>query len=399
MNKKLLKRLKLISIVCVIILIIEVFYLIYVSFFKSSKSIYFDSTNSLDVVEKGFISAGSNNDNDKHYEKAKITKYNSKMEKSFEKLYNKGYNGAFFSVIEDDDGYVAVGSYEADESEYRRSARSALIVKFDKSGEVIFENSFQMLGNSKFVNIVSVDDGYLVVGQSIYEDMSLGTSRDGGAYLVKYNKSLKLEWKSNYGGNKSAVYNDLVVYDNYIYTVGKDLEKSGIISKYDMNGNLIKTVVYEYTDNLGFSSVAQVNGNIVVSGAKYIEDGKSAALLALYDSQLNYIKESCYSDDGSNRFNNFMVDENNNIIVIGMKKIDKKSDLDIFSYDGIIGKYDKNLTEIETLIYSNDKDDHFTDIKIYDDNYIVSGYSSYEKHGYMTKFIVYSKALKVLEVR
>lgn len=399
MSNKLLKKLKLVTIVLVIILIIEVFYLFYVSYFKKSKSIYFDSTNSFNVMDKDFISAGSNNDNDKHYEKAKITKYNSKMEKSFEKLYNKGYNGVFFSVIEDSDGYVAVGSYETDEREYKDSTRSALIVKFDKSGEIIFENSFQVLGNSKFVNVISIDDGYLVVGQSIYESMSLGTSNEGGAFLIKYNKSLKLEWKSNYGSNKSAIYNDLTIHDDYIYVVGKDLEKSGLISKYDMNGNLINATTYEYTDSLGFSSVAFENDNIIVSGAKYIQDGKNAALLALYDSDLNYIKESCYSDDGSNRFNSFIIDENGDIIVIGMKRLDKKSDIDIFSYDGIIGKYDKDLTEVEVLVYSNDKDDHFTDIKMYNNNYIVSGYSSYEKHGYMTKFIIYSKALKVLEVR
>lgn len=398
MSNKLLKFLKIISIICVVILVIELVFLFYISFFKSSKSIYFDGVNSLNTISNGFITAGSNNDNDKYYEKAKITKYNSRMEKDFEKLYNKGYNGVFFSVIEDADGYVAVGSYEANEDEYNNSTRSALIVKFDKTGEIVFENNFQVLGSSKFVNVIAVDDGYLVVGQSIYENMTLGTSNAGGAFLIKYNKSLKLEWQSNYGGNKSGVYNDLLVLNDYIYVVGKDFEKTGIIAKYDIDGNLIKTVTYEYTDSLGFSGIAEVNGNIVVSGAKYIDDGNFKAILVLYDGDLNYVKEANCEDNYS-RFNNFVVDDNNNIIVIGTKRLNKKSVLGIFSYDGIIAKYDKNLVKVESLVYSSDSDDHFTDVKLFGNNYIVSGYSYYNDHGYMPKFIIYSKALKVLDVQ
>lgn len=397
MSNKLLKVLKIVSIICVVVLVIELIFLFYISFFKNSKSIYFDGVNSLNTISKGFITAGSNNDNDKYYEKAKITKYNLKMEKEFEKLYNKGYNGVFFSVVEDVDGYIAVGSYEANEEEYNNSTRSALIVKFDKNGEVIFENNFQVLGNSKFVNVIVVDDGYLVVGQSVYENMTLGTSNAGGAFLVKYNKSLKLEWKSNYGGNKSGIYNDLLVFNDYIYVVGKDFEKTGIIAKYDMDGNLIRSVTYEYTDSLGFSGIADVNGNIVVSGSKYIDDGNFKAMLVLYDGELNYVKDVNYDD--YSRFNNFVVDDNNDIVVIGMKRLNKKSAIDIFSYDGIIAKYDKNLVEIESLVYSNDSDDHFTGVKMVDNNYIVSGYSYYNDHGYMPKFIIYSKALKVLEVK
>ena len=42
------------------------------------------------------------------------------------------------------------------------------------------------MGNSKFNSILVVDDGYIVSGQSIYEDKTLG-SQQGGAVLVKYN--------------------------------------------------------------------------------------------------------------------------------------------------------------------------------------------------------------------
>ena len=50
---------------------------------------------------KTYVTVGSNNDNDNHFEKAKISLYNSKKEKTFEKLYNIGYNSSFFGVIVD----------------------------------------------------------------------------------------------------------------------------------------------------------------------------------------------------------------------------------------------------------------------------------------------------------
>ena len=63
-----------------------------------------------------------------------------KKEKTFEKLYNVGYNSAFFSLVIDDDDVVAVGSYEKSEKDHSNSIRRALIVKYDKSGDILFEN-------------------------------------------------------------------------------------------------------------------------------------------------------------------------------------------------------------------------------------------------------------------
>ena len=125
MEKKLVKWLKIIALVCAIILVIEFSYIIYSVVFSEGKSVYFDGINSLYNEKSGYVTVGSSNNNDLFYEKAKITKYNNKKEKEFEKLYNKGLNSVFFDVIKDSDEYVAVGSYEKDESEKEKGYRSA----------------------------------------------------------------------------------------------------------------------------------------------------------------------------------------------------------------------------------------------------------------------------------
>ena len=89
------KRLKLRAFVCIIILVIEVFYISYCLVYKNRESIYFAGTNALEFENNSYVTVGSNNDNSMHYERAFVSKYNSKKQKTFERLYNVGYNGAF----------------------------------------------------------------------------------------------------------------------------------------------------------------------------------------------------------------------------------------------------------------------------------------------------------------
>lgn len=405
MNRKLKKVLKIIGILCIVIIVLELGFLAYYKYKKSSEKTYFDVVNAYDFYNDTYITVGSNNDNDKSYEKAKISKYDSKKEKVWERLYNKGYNSSFFGTAIDGEEVVAVGSYEANKKEKKDSLRTALFVKYDKKGNLLFEKKLQVLGNSKFTNVVVMEDGYIVVGQSIYENMTLGLSDDGGAFILKYNKDGKLLWKSNYGGGKSGIYNDVVVSNGNIYAVGKDYARVGIISKYDMEGNLLKTTQYNYTDVVGFTGITMLNDNIVVSGSKKVSeddnDYDTDALLVKYNSDLEYVDENIYKGKGIERYNQIIRDSNDNLIVIGTtgiydaKKSTKKKN--VFSYNGIIGKYKSDLKEVDTLEYGDDKNDYFTDIKYIDNNYLVSGYSTYDNN-YLSKFITYSDALKVLEV-
>lgn len=405
MEKRILKVLRIVFVICLAILLVEVFYLTYVNFFKEKKSIYFDAINAVTVGDSNnYIVVGSNNNNDKHYEKAKLAKYNSKKEKIFEVLYNKGYNGAFFDVALDEDNYVAVGSYEASDDEHKAGTRKALIVKFDNTGKILFDKSFGVLDNSKFVGIEVLNDGYLVVGQSIYENTTLGFSNAGGAYLVKLDKSGNIIWRSNYGGNKAAIFNDVICAQGYIYVSGRDSSRVGLVNKYDMDGNLIKSTGYEYTDSLGFTSLVAVDDGIVVSGAKKtVDDNNNSivdALLVKYDFDCNYISEKSYDNGNMERFNRVIKDSNGNLLVVGNEALaDTNNDVNVLLYNGIIGKYKSDLSDIKLEKYGEQRDDHFTDVILVNNDYWVVGYSSYEDGSYLSKFIVYSDALKVLEVQ
>lgn len=404
MNRNGIRLIKIIVIICIIILIIDALILIYSKLNNKENKSYFDSVNAFEIINDGYISVGSNNDNKNSYEKAKITKYNHKKEKVWEKVYNKGYNSTFFGIKQDKNNYIAIGSYEANKTENKENLRSAVIVKYNKDGKVLTEKNFQVLGNSKFTNILVVEDGYIVVGQSIYENMTLGLSDEGGAFIIKYDKNLKEIWKSNYGGSKSGIYNDLLIKDNNIYTVGKDASRVGIISKYTMDGERVLTTNYEYTDTFGFTSIVNINDNLYVLGSKKIKEDKTDydtdALIVKYDLDCNQINDKTYKGKGMERYNKAIVDDNNNIVTAGqtgvLNKNKSTSKTNVFSYDGLLAKYDKDLNELELEKYGDDADDYFTDIKEENKTYLISGYKKEDKNNYVSKFVTYTNGGKLI---
>lgn len=396
---KLIKKFKFINTILMVVIITEVIFISYHLINKKEKYIYFDGINAITSNDNYYVGVGSNNDNDMHFEKAKVSIYNTKKDKVNDIIYNIGYNSSFFGVVLDNNDIVAVGSYEEDISDREDSVRKALIVKYDKSGKILFQKDFELLNNSRFTSIVKYKDYYYVTGQSVYKSTELG-NKSGGAILCKYNKNGKLIWSKSYGSNKSAIYNELLVYNNNLYVVGSDEGYLGIICKYDLDGNIIRYDNYKSTDDIGFSGIINIGSNIYVSGSNRSGDNNTA-MIAMYDDNCNYIKENVYKTDKTSRYNKLVVDDNNDIIVIGtiyMENVVNHNIINDYNYDGMIGKYSSDLEKIDAVKYGDERDDYFTDIIFSNNKYIVAGYSSYEDGSYMSKFINYSKALKVLEV-
>lgn len=400
MNKKLVKNLKIFSVILILILVSEFLFIGYHLLYNKEKNVYFDGINAVVSSDDYYATVGSNNDNDNHFEKAKISFYNMKKEKTFEKIYNVGFNSTFFGVILDGSDVIAVGSYEKTQDDRDNSIRKALIVKYDKSGNVIFEKDFEVLDNSKFTSITKYGDYYYVTGQSVYKSTSIG-NKEGGAILCKYDKDGNLVWSKTYGNSKSAVYNDLLIYNDNIYVVGDDENYLGILCKYDLDGNFMAYNDYKFTDNTGFSGIVNIGDKIYVSGANMQENDLTNAMIVMYDTNCNYLKQVTYDAKGTERFNKLVLDDNDNIVAIGTLYTARKNNhntVDEYDYDGIIAKYNSNLEKLDDVRYGDERDDFFTDVIFIHNKYIIVGYSSYEDGSYMSKFISYSKALKVLEV-
>lgn len=393
-KKETLKIMKYLIVIFIFVFLVEFGYLLYSKFIDKGKNIYFDGINSIVNLENGFASVGSNNNNDNYYERAKFTIYNDKKDKVIEKIYNKGYNSAFFDLCEVNDGYIVVGSLEKNKEEHNKSIREALVVKYDKDGKLLFEKNFKFLNNTKFTSITKTNDGFIVSGQSVYSNDVIGNAENGGAIVVKYDKHGKVQWSESFGNKKSACFNDLIIFNDELYVVGKNKDNTGIICKYNLDGNFISSDTYSGLDLIGFSSIAELNGNIFVSSSK--DDN---AIVVKYNNNLNLLDEVLYNGKYKERYNKILKINDNNILVIGSQGFKKKSSNDIsdYYYKGIISKYNENLDEIAVEIYDEQDDVYFNDIIPFEEDYLVGGYSSYDDGNYYSKFVKYSDALKILE--
>ena len=398
-KKKKDKKIKYVIAICIVILIIELGVFVSSILFKRAESIYFDGINAIRKNDHYYIAVGSNNDNDLHYEKAKISIYDEKRTKLFEKLYNVGFNSAFFGVCLDDNGFVAVGSYEKTEEEHDDSIRRALIVKYDYDGNIVFEQDFQLLDNSKFTKVVVANDGYYVVGQSIFKSTKVGND-SGGAIIVKYNKEGNMEWHKSVGNAKNGIFNDLYLAESGIYVVGLLDDSVGLIAKYQFNGDIVFQKEIEGISGIGFRGIIQADSSLYISGSIKTED-QDGAILYKVNEDGDILNSQLYNKASNANFHNLVYDGDSSVVVIGSSFTEKKSaepTADSVNYDGLVVKYNLDLEMVTDAMYGDDRDDYFTDI-IYDkSDYLVVGYSSYEDGSYLSKFIHYSDALKVLGV-
>ena len=414
-TKRMVKWLRIIIILCITIIAIEIGY-IGLSYYNRTKSIiYTDTLNSFKETSDGYLVVGNSdfknskfNDYEKKYKKAKFAKYNNDFEIEFESAYTKGYSSYFSDIIEYSDGFIAVGGAQYNKEQVKDNATDGLIVLYDKKGKQVKTKSVQIAGDTTFNKVLLLDDGFIVVGQSILQNMVIGTDPDGGALIIKYNFDLKEEWRANFGGSKSATFNDAIIDKDYIYLVGKDATRYGMIAKYTLSGERVYAKTYEYTDTVGFSSIVKVGNNFFVAGSKTINidakdtDKVTEGLILKYNSDGEVLDEVTFSRNNALRFNKIVSDGNDLIVVGHTYKKDEEKSTDTYNYldyRGIIVKYNTNLEKISNNKENGAGIDYFSDILVTSDGYLVGGASSSKELGsnnkdYRTYFLKYNKDLE-----
>lgn len=419
-KRKILFYLKWVGIICLTVIIIELLIMTYI-YFQNEKNInYIDTVNDVLLVDDYYLVSGSSNyrysklnkrktykyiteDSEKKnivLEQAKLAKYDLNMNLLSEYTFDNPYDTTYYSSIKVDDGYVAVGSYVKDYEQITLNTRNALIVKYDFNGNIIWYKDYQVLGDSEFYKIIEADNGYLVCGQSIYENGEIGNHINGGGIIVKYDYDGNIVAKNNYGGNKSGKFNDIIALDDGYLVCGLDGSNYGILVKFkkDFNrdeddNNLIskKIVYYETyanTDNMGFIDMEVYNNKIYIACASNINDKKDDngnniysydAGLVIYDLKGKYINQYTFGGENIDRYNSINVSQDG-IYLIGITK-SSKIDIDNIKENinqlGIIIKYDFDYKIInKTFFGSNNNDILSKIIKTDDNNYLVAGYSN-----------------------
>ena len=414
-QKKIVKWLKVIIIICIAIIVVELGYILISYYNRSNSIVYTDTLNSFKKADNGYIVVGNSdfkksdfNDYEKDYNKSKFAKYNKDFKIEFESAYTKGYASYFSNVIEYSDGYIAVGGAQFSKEQVDDNATDGLIVLYDKNGRQKDTKTIQISGDTTFNKVLLVDDGFIVIGQSILQNMDIGTDPKAGALMIKYNFDLEEEWRVNYGGSKSGNFNDAIIDGDYIYLVGKDATRYGLIAKYTLDGEKVFAKSYEYTDTVGFSSIVKVGDSFFVAGSKTInidakdEDKVTEGLIVKYNSNGEVEDEVTLSKNNNARFNKIIKDGDNLVVVGHTYKIDEDKSTDTYNYldyRGIIAKYNDNLKELSKKVFNGKGVDYFSDVINLSDGYLVGGASSSKELGsnnkdYRTYFLKYNKDLE-----
>ncbi len=364
---KKMKLIKKFTIICALIIAIELLIMLIMKIVRERRIDHIDSLNDIIMVDDYYIGVGisdfsdssfvspknytyiSETDNEKQNiiaTQAKIVKYDKNQNIIWENTIEGDYDSTFYSVLKVDDGFLAVGSYVSKYDQLAANTRDAIIVKYDFNGKLLWSKNYHVLSDTEFYKII--DDGennYVVIGQSIYENMELGNHIIGGGIIVRYDSEGNVLAHNNYGGNKSGSFNDIIKVDDGYYVCGKDGANYGIVIKFakdfdrDENDNnlITKKVIwqrtYSNTDSVGFTSMLLRDNIIYAVGAINVSKEKNDkdepiykydAGIVLYNTSSKYLGSYSLGDSQHHCFNSVIAD-NNNLLLTGILDVDNRN--------------------------------------------------------------------------
>lgn len=382
------------TIICVSIIVIEGILFLYLKN-KNEKNIsYYDAYQMVKADGSDIVAVGSsdfkNSKNNKYtegLEKGKLVKFDKKGNIIFEVQYDKGLSSTFTSVLVTKDGYVVTGSGEYSEYQQENDLRDAFLIKYDKKGKKVWEKYYGVLANTRFNKAIEVEDGYVVIGQSLYEKMEVGNHTTGGGIIVKYDFDGNEVWHNNHGGNKSGNFNGIVEVNDDFYVVGKDGTESGNLVKFNSNGKYEWHKNYDHTDSIGFNDIAYKNKKLYIIGSKKItadEDKKvknTDGVIAVYDMKGNLKNETTFGGSKLERFTGIEIVDDK-LFVVGISNsldsdlnIKLNKDIDGIS-SGFILSYNDDLKLNKSKVLGGMNNDVITDVSVSDNKLYISGYSN-----------------------
>ena len=421
------KTLKIIFIVAVCVIVLELLLMLIMYVGNERKINYVDTVNDVSLIDnKYYLLAGSSNFNNSKFndkktykytssdgssknktiiaEQAKLVKYDLDMNVIWEKTFDSDYDAVYYDAINVSDGYIAVGSYIYEYKQIELRTRDGLIVKYDKDGNFQWFKNYQILGDTEFYKVIDVSDGFIAIGQSIYENMEIGNHIEGGGIIVKYDYEGNVIWKNNFGGNKSGSFNDIVsVKDGYI-VCGKDGANYGLIAKFSKDGQIkwhYSTLNVAITDMYGFNAMELYDNKLYIASSINYSNEKNEkgepiyrfkGCVYVYDLNGNCIKK--YRSDSGERFEDLIVDKNG-ITAIGStnKEFDSYK-----SQTGAIVKFELDGKELINGYYGGNNYDVLSTIIDNGSDYLIFGHSNSfgNKKDYMPIYRNISKDNKVI---
>ena len=314
-----------------------------------------------------------------------------------QKNWGGKYGDGFNNIFQTEDGcFIAIGyTWSKDiEGLANKGEEDAIIVKYDKDFNIIWQKSWGSTGVELFNSAFQTEDGgFIASGYTMSTDIEgLSNKGEKDAIIVKYDQEGNLQWQSSWGGNADDSFNEVFQIEDgtFIatgYSYSTDIEglsnKGGqdvIIVKYDQEGNMIWQKSWGGNAEDNFNEIFQTKDcTFIASGETWSTDieglpnkGYRDAIIIKYDKDFNIILQKIWRGNAKEQFYEVFQTKDEGLIVVGSS--DWQIDGAKGSFDGIIVKYDKDFNIIWNKNWGSTNADYFYDISQTEDgNFIVFG--------------------------
>lgn len=305
--------------------------------------------------------------------------------------YGGNRNEYFYDMIVDQDSHIAVGKTNSTDISGMQNIGEfdSIIVKYENDN-LVWQKNYGTELNDGFNSVISVNDGYIASGykSSKKNDGIIVNDVDGKAILVKFDKNGNLLWEKEYTNNLGAIFFDVIqTEENDLVAVGTYETEENItlplLVKFDSEGNLkfeklFSGEDYEY---IAFTKIT------LAENTNYTIIGKSTFAEAAFSviTKTNNIGEEIwhkqYDMNGLEftEFNDIKINKNGNYVVVGGNKINATISALASQDYAFLLEYDLNGNLILEKIFTNYKQSTFDSFVILDDSYaILARTSDYE---------------------
>ena len=216
-----------------------------------------------------------------------LVKYDSNGNILWTKSYGGNKNEKLYSITAiEDDGVVVVGKTDSTNINgiSNKGLSDAIILKFDKDGNLIWQQSYGGEGDDEFNNIATTkDNGLVVVGDynsSKFLDLTNNGSLD--SFILKYDKNNNIEWQKNYGGNGYDIFESIYQKDDGGYIITGESTSTNLDGISNMGG--FDGIIIEYDINLNIELQHNYGGNDLDVLGSYTKIGDKVILSGYSDS-------------------------------------------------------------------------------------------------------------------
>ena len=233
-----------------------------------------------------------------------------------------GTNSDYFYDIKQtsDGGYIAVGTTWSDDIDVADITKNsswdstAIIVKYDASGNVVWKKFFGGTSTEQYNGVTEISGGYIAVGISSSKDGDLAGANPNGQYIatiVRYDTVGNVVWKKFLIGHD---YNKIVTTTDGVIVAGTKLAtcnwtigggpaqpRAAYIVKYNLSGSVVWQAYChdKSTNDTQFYDIAETSGGYVVVGNKSANWGSTGYLLiAKYNASGTKLWEQAYGESG-----------------------------------------------------------------------------------------------------